>query len=258
MDKRIQTVIIDDNNEAILTLQGFLEMMPEIEITGTATNSAKAIKMIKELKPELVFLDVEMPVKTGFELLNEFEKAGQQRDFKVIFHTAYDKYTVQALRESAFDFILKPPSENELKEAIHRYIRQKHQMPELKVTRPGIAMYQMVALPSNTGLQFVPKDEIVYLEFQKAGLSLRSSWHVILNNRQSIKLRSGTKASDILDHLGADSFFPLSQAIIVNITYVNMVEYKTQECNLYPPFDNRPLKISRQRMAAFKEKFDMI
>ncbi|MFZ4548636.1 MAG: LytR/AlgR family response regulator transcription factor, partial [Bacteroidales bacterium] len=148
--KRIATVIVDDNKEAIFTLQGFLELMPEIEIIGTATHSAKAIKLIKELSPDLVFLDIEMPGKTGFELLNELDKTIPQRHFKVIFHTAYDKYTLQALRESAFDFILKPPRESELKEIIQRFSNQKSISPNSVVQRPNISFSQMAALPTNT------------------------------------------------------------------------------------------------------------
>jgi len=256
--RRIATVIIDDSKEAIFTLQGFLELMPDIEIIGTASNSAKAIKLITELSPDLVFLDIEMPGKTGFELLNELDKTMQQRHFKVIFHTAYDKYTLQALREAAFDFILKPPRESELKGVIQRFRNQSAFSSNSVIKRPNISSSQMAALPTNTGLQFIPKSEIVYVECQKTNMGLRSVWAATLNNQHSVKLRSNTKASDIINYLGEENFIPLSQSVIANITFVNLIEYKTQECYLFPPFDSKPIKISRQYMAALKEKFDVI
>jgi len=255
---RISTVIIDDDKEAIFTLQNYLELMPEVEIKGTATDYRKAIKLINEQAPDLVFLDIEMPGKTGFELLKEFEKPGSHRGFDVIFHTAYDKYTIQALREAAFDFLVKPPSENELREAIQRYLKQKSMLTDVKVKRPGLNLSQMVSLPTNTGLQFLPKADIVYVECQKTAFSLRSTWSVVLNNHQTIKLHPNSGAASIIDHLGADSFIPLNQSFIVNVSFVNMIEYKTHNCYLFPPFDVKPIKISRQYMVALRDRFDLI
>ena len=257
-NKRISTVIIDDDKEAIFELQSYLELMPQVEIKGIATDYRKAIKLINEQSPDLVFLDIEMPGKTGFELLKEFEKPGSHRNFDVIFHTAYDKYTIQALRESAFDFLLKPPRETELKEAIQRYLRQKSILTEVKAEHSGLRMNLMVSLPTNTGLQFLPKADIVYVECQKTALNLRSSWSVVLNNHQTIKLHPNSGAISIIKHLGAESFIPLSQSFIVNVSFVNMIEYKTHTCYLFPPFDVKPIKISRQYMVALRDRFDLI
>jgi two-component system, LytTR family, response regulator len=257
-NNRISTVIIDDDKEAIFTLQSFLELIPEVEIKGSATDYRKAIKLINEQTPDLVFLDIEMPGKTGFELLKEFEKPGAHRNFDVIFHTAHDKYTIQALRESAFDFLIKPPRENELKDAIQRYLKQKSLLKEVKVKRPTLAMNQMISLPTNTGLQFFPKTEIVYVECQKTAFNVRSTWSVMLHNKHTMKLHPNTNATSIINHLGADSFIPLSQSVIVNISFVNMIEYKTHNCYLFPPFDSKPHKISRQYLTALRDRFDLI
>jgi two-component system LytT family response regulator len=254
----IAVVIVDDDKSAIFALQSFLELMPEVEITGTATSYQKAIRLIKEQEPDLLFLDIEMPGKTGFELLNELEKEGSGRNFKVIFHTAYDKYTIDALREAAFDFLLKPPRENELREAIQRFLKQQSLPAENKERTSGLVLNQMVALPTNRGLQFLPKTDLVYVECQKSAFNLRSTWSVVLNNHQEIRLRPNSNATSIIHHLGSDHFIPLSQSVIVNIAYVSMVEYKTQRCFLYPPFDQKPFKISRQYLSALKDRFDVI
>ncbi len=257
-NNRISVVIIDDDKDAIFALQSYLELMPEIQIKGTATQYRKAINMIYEQNPDLVFLDVEMPGKNGFELLEEFEKQGLPRKFKVIFHTAYDKYTIQALRESAFDFLLKPPKEDELKVAIRRFREQKCKTPIIEKTQLPDRIKKMVALPTYTGLQFVPKADVVYFECQKANLGLRKTWTAILNNRQTIRLRQNTKAGAIIQYLGDDSFLQLSQSVIVSASFINAIEYKAQSCILFPPFDQKPFKISRQYMADLKERFDVI
>jgi two-component system LytT family response regulator len=255
---RLSVVIIDDNKEAIVALQGYLELMPEVEIRGTATHYLKGIKLIKEQVPDLVFLDIEMPGKTGFELLEEFENKGSSRGFGVIFHTAYDKYTIQALRESAFDFLLKPPKEDELKSAIKRFCEQKLKTPKAEQKPSDERTKKMVALPTNTGLQFIPKAEIVYFECQKTNLGLRSAWAAILNDQQIIQLRQNTKASAIIQYLGDENFIQLSQTVIVSASYINAIEYKTNLCILFPPFDQTPLKISRQFLTDLKERFDVI
>jgi two-component system LytT family response regulator len=254
----LSVVIVDDDKSAIFALQGFLELMPEVLICGTATSHQKAIKLIREKEPDLVFLDIEMPGKTGFELLRELNQDGVVHKFRVIFHTAYDKYTIAALREAAFDFLLKPPRENELREAIQRFLKQKSQPPVPAERIPGILPVQMVALPTNKGLQFLPKADLVFAECQKSTFNLRSVWTVILNNYQEIKLRPNSNAASIIQYLGPELFIPLSQSVIVNISYVSMIEYKTRHCVLYPPFDQKPLKISRQYLAALKDRFDVI
>jgi len=257
-NKPIQTVIIDDDKEAIFTLQSFLELMPEVDLKGTASTCSKAIKLIRDTSPELVFLDIEMPGKTGFELLQELSDLNLSGSFKVIFHTGYDKYTLRALREEAFDYLLKPPAEAELKEAIQRFLAHRDQLPGPAIGSRANSTNQMVALPTNKGLQFFPKSEIVYVECQRTAVGLRSSWWVVLNNRQVVKLRPNTNAGSILSHLGSDQFIPLSQSVLVNIAFISMVEYKTHSCFLYPPFDDKPRKISRQYMTALKERFDVI
>jgi len=257
-NKPISVVIVDDDTDAIFALQSYLELMPEIEIKGTATHHRKAISLIREHSPDLVFLDVEMPGKTGFELLEEFEKDGSPRNFSVIFHTAYDKYTIQALRESAFDFLLKPPKEEELKAAIQRFREQKVKSPVVETKPPLDRTKKMVAIPTNTGLQFVPKADIVYFECLKTGMGLRSSWTAILNNQQTIKLRHNTKAGAIISYLGDENFIQISQSVIVSNSFINMIEYKTYECFLFPPFDEKSFKISRQFMAELRERFDVI
>jgi two-component system LytT family response regulator len=254
----IRTIIIDDNAEAIETLNGFLELMPEIELLGTANNYQKALKIIKEKTPDLVFLDIELPGKSGFELLEQFDQEMGRRSFDVIFYTAYDQYTIKALRESAFDFILKPLKEDELKNAIERYKTQKKKSPTPNQSPISERIKQMIAVPTHTGLQFICRNDIVFAECHKAALNLRSAWQITLTDHQIIKLRQNTNAEVLQKHLGIDTFIQLSQSVLVNLHFVNSIEYKTHLCYLFPPFDTSPLKISRQFMAELKGRFDVI
>ncbi len=255
---QIKTVIVDDNPDAVFTLNGFLELMPEINIVGTANNYQKAIRIIKEKTPELIFLDIELPGKNGFELLEQLDQEMGQRSFDVIFYTSYDQYTIKALRESAFDYILKPLRVEELKNAIERYKVQKKKSPHAKQTTFSERVRQMIAVPTLTGLQFICRNDIVFAECCKAALNLRSVWQITLTDGQIIKLRQNTNAELLQKHLGVDTFIQLSQSVLVNLHFVNSIEYKTHLCFLFPPFDTMPLKISRQYMSEMKDRFDVI
>lgn len=258
LTKPIKTIIIDDDPEAVFTLTGFLELMPEIELAGTANNSLKAIKLAKEQSPDLIFLDIELPGKNGFELLQQLDEEKGRRNFEVIFYTAFDHYTVKALRESAFDYILKPLKEQELKDSIERFKQKKSQVEMPKQQTITERIRQMIAVPTHTGLQFVCRNDIVFAECRKATINLRSNWQITLTDNQIIKLRQNTNAEVLQKHLGADTFIQLSQSVLVNLHYVNSLEYKTHLCYLFPPFDAIPLKVSRQFMAELKGRFDVI
>ena len=100
-----KVIIIDDEKAAIETLRRDLEVQADLEIKGTAGNGAKGKKLIMDIHPDLLFLDIELPDIQGIRLLSEIREQVLW-DMKVVFYTAYDKYLLQALRESAFDFIL--------------------------------------------------------------------------------------------------------------------------------------------------------
>lgn len=107
VEDKYKVVIVDDERTAIDALRRELGAYQEFEIKGTASNGAKGKKMIMELRPDLLFLDVELPDVLGLNLLSEIRDEVLW-DMKVVFYTSYDKYLLQALRESAFDFLLKP------------------------------------------------------------------------------------------------------------------------------------------------------
>lgn len=119
-EDKYKVVIVDDERTAIDALRRELGAYQEFEIKGTANNGAKGKKMIMELRPDLLFLDVELPDVLGLNLLSEMRDEVLW-DMKVVFYTSYDKYLLQALRESAFDFLLKPFETGDLRVVIERY-----------------------------------------------------------------------------------------------------------------------------------------
>ena len=115
----IKVILVDDEILAINRLKVLLNHFSEVEIIGEISNSTKACDIILENEPDIIFLDVEMPNKTGLEVAEELQK--NLVFSKIIFVTSYDHYAVDAIKKNAFDYILKPVSIKSLKEAIERY-----------------------------------------------------------------------------------------------------------------------------------------
>jgi two-component system, LytTR family, response regulator len=203
---------------------------------------------------DLAFLDVEMPCKNGFELLNEVRKKGST--FSVIFYTAYDKYMIQALRESAFDYILKPVKEDELKQAIERYKEQRASQAnstDSPLFLGSAGLPEIIALPTSLGLRFIDKNRILLFR----SISETSSWEALLTDLKTVKLGTNTKAEKIMQLLTKERFVQISQSCIINLMYLNLVEFKTRDCLLVPPFDNMRLTVSRNHLSRLKEMYEV-
>jgi two-component system, LytTR family, response regulator len=256
--EKIKVAIVDDNKEFIENLMDHLLSHPEIEVSGYASQYKQARELLTNSELDLVFLDIEMPCKNGFELLNEVRKKGCT--FSVIFYTAYDKYMIQALRESAFDYIIKPVDPNELKGVIERFQKQKAE----HTPATPLPLYQgisgtpeILALPSNLGLRFVDKNRILLFRCISDGLFGKSSWEALLVDSSTIKLGSNTSADRIIQFLNKDRFIQINQSCIINLNYLNMVEFKTRSCLLMPPYDLLKLTVSRNHLAKLRELYEV-
>src|SRR5205809_1656623 len=120
----IKAIIIDDEVHCIDTLSILLhDYCPEVEVMENCMSAKKGLEAIERLQPELVFLDIEMPIMNGFELLEQFKEI----PFSVIFTTSYDQYAIKAIRFSALDYLLKPIDPKELVSAVHKV--QLHKNP---------------------------------------------------------------------------------------------------------------------------------
>src|SRR5664279_4003791 len=117
----VKALIIDDEEVAANVLSLMIgRHLPEITTIQSVTNPAGALRLLSEFKPDIVFLDIEMPYQNGFELL----KSLPEISFDIVFTTAYDKYAIQAIKFSALDYLLKPIDADELKETYNRFIQK--------------------------------------------------------------------------------------------------------------------------------------
>ena len=252
-EEKYKVVIVDDERTAIDALRRELEPYREFEVKGIAGNGAKGKKMIMELHPDLLFLDVELPDTLGLNLLSEIRE-DILWDMKVVFYTSYDKYLLQALRESAFDFLLKPFEAEDLKVIMDRYRKAMTSaalplLPSFASSISALMPQQgMFMISTVTGFKLLRLEEIGFFEYLKD----KRQWQVVLFNQTCLNLKRNTKAEDIISY--SQAFVQISQSAIVNVNYLAMIDGKC--CQLYPPFhDKNDLIISRSYLKELQERF---
>jgi two-component system LytT family response regulator len=167
--KRIKTILVDDEARALTSLEKLLSVhCPVIEVMGSCRDADEAIEMIRQVQPDLVFLDISMPGKDGFELLQDLHGI----PFEIIFVTAYNQYMLQAFQFSAVDYILKPVDYRLLVSAVDRAVQrieQKSGIQHIETLLYNIRLKdnlrkRKLCIPSLKGFQVIESKDIIYCE----------------------------------------------------------------------------------------------
>ena len=163
----IKAIAIDDELHCLETLSIMLsEWCPQVQLIDQCRSAKQGLEAIEKIKPDLVFLDIEMPVMNGFELLEQFKEI----PFAIIFTTSYDQYAIKAIRFSALDYLLKPIDPSELKHAIKKVEEQRHfplaeqfQMLLRQINGKNTG-FNKIAVPTAEGFELIPSGDVLYLE----------------------------------------------------------------------------------------------
>jgi two-component system, LytTR family, response regulator len=249
----LRAVIIDDETNARQALSNLLRLLcPNVTICGEAKNADLGIELIKAERPNLVFLDIQMPGKTGFDLLASFEKA----DFGVIFTTAYQEYAIKAFRFSAIDYLLKPIDPDELQQAVAKYTAQAATVSPQQLTilqqqlenpmRAGLSQRtrnanQRIALPTAEGLHFVQMTDIIQCE----SLGSYTKFHLV-SGKPIVVSRLLKEYEEILDNY---YFFRVHQSHVVNLEHIK--RYVKGDGGQVWMSDNSEIEVSRRRKEEF-------
>ena len=212
----LKAILIDDEENSLNALQEkIIRHCPEIEIIATCTQPVKAIDAINNMKPDVIFLDIEMPGMNGFTLLQKLHF----KNFELIFVTAYDHYAVKAIRYSALDYLVKPVEPEDLKFAVRRAVDKRNtvvskQQFELLMENinPATKSFKRLAVPSYDGLHFIKIADIIYLEAHV------NYTHLHLTNKQKYVVSRTIK--DFEELLPADTFLRIHNSYIINKDYV--------------------------------------
>ncbi|MEY8722108.1 LytTR family DNA-binding domain-containing protein [Bacteroides stercorirosoris] len=228
---RYKVAIVDDDELSLDNLAFGLQKFEDFHVEGTARNGASGKKLIAKVHPDLLFLDVELPDMRGMDLLDSIRES-LTWDMKVVFYTAYDKYMVSAIRQSAFDYLLKPFEEEELELIISRFMKR------IELERKAVSFPSALVNTSQTFMVFTPTNDMRALRPAEIGYfrycSERKQWEVVLSGQAPLPLKKSTTAEQIVKY--APCFVQIHQSFIINIDYLMII--KDSKCVLYPPFEN--------------------
>lgn len=248
--KGLIVFIVDDNAAALECLAADLRQFGQVSDVYTYSNYVEATLPMLEVHPDVLFLDVEVPGKSGLEFLQSVRQH-INFSFKVVFYSAYSDYMLDAIRQSAFDFLLKPYKQSELRTVVERLAEAKtsreHIQPAANLNEP-----RKLAIQTVSELLFITTQQILLFNYN----SLQRSWQLMLTDCTTYTLKRGTSASDLLEL--SPSLVRISNTCIINLTYLSAVENNTQRCRLAPPFEHLEIIASRRYFSKLKEQFEML
>lgn len=243
----IRAIIVDDEPYCCEALEVLIDRYcPQVKVVSVCHSGHAALPAIREQKPSLLFLDIEMPQMNGFALLQKFPNP----DFKLIFTTSYDQYAIKAIRFSALDYLLKPIDRQELQNAVKKVIDQSNhpltQQLEIllqKIHTPS-SQIKKVALPTMEGLEMVTVDSIISCESD-------SNYTIIfLKNKQ--KLIVSRTLKDIEETLEDYSFARIHHSYLVNVNEIN--KYVKGEGGYVVMSDGSTVDVSRSKKELLLKK----
>lgn len=213
----ITCVIVDDEKLARDLLQEYLQQIPNIQIVGEASKGKDAVELIDKVKPDLVFLDVQMPGMTGFDVLEEIN-----HDPFVIFCTAYDQYALKAFEKNAVDYVLKPLDQERFRVAVERAIGRmkvdENSVGELlrNLKTENKTQYDShIFVQKSEKLLNLPVEEIVYLE--------ASGDYTILTTKND-QFVSSSGIGKLEEILNPETFIRVHRSTIININNLKEIE----------------------------------
>ncbi len=239
-------IIIDDEKHCIKTLSSLLKTnFPEVNILTTCLDSTKAYDLIQQYKPDFIFLDIEMPLLNGFDLLSKFEHLF----FDVVFTTAYDSYAIKAIKYSALDYLLKPISKEDLAAAIEKIRTKQSSISKAQVQMATAVRNKQlpdtIALPTTDGLSFASVNDIIYCTADG------SYTRMYMTDKSEILLSK--TLGDVDELLSEYNFFRIHHSTLINLKQVK--KYIRGEGGEVIMSNGQSLQVARTRKADFLNVF---
>ncbi|HQF41501.1 MAG TPA: response regulator [Ignavibacteriaceae bacterium] len=239
----MKALVIDDERLARTELIRLLEPFKEIEVIGEAVNSDDAHNKISELNPDVIFLDIQMPGKNGFELLEELDTVP-----KVIFTTAYDEYALKAFEFNALDYLLKPIEPSRLEESIKKLIEGKRKEKSHTEAHEILTSDDQVFVRDGDKCWFVKLEKVRLLESEGNYVRL------FFDDNKPLILRTLNYLDERLD---SKSFFRASRKHIINLKWVESIEPWLNGGLLAKLKGGHKIEVSRRQAVKFKEMLSL-
>ena len=248
----IKAIIIEDEQPARSIINNYLEDINEVEVIGEFADGFSGVKAINELKPDLVFLDIQMPRLTGFEVLELIEHKPA-----VIFTTAYDQYALKAFEVNASDYLLKPFTRERFVKAVENVIavlKKDFSQPSNKLEKLSQSLdtadgkIQRIAIRDGYKIQVLPAEAIVYIEAQGDYVSIHSATDSFLKEKTMKYYET---------HLDNSVFVRIHRSHIVNVNMIDRLEYYDKESYIAILKNKLKLKVSTNGYKLLKQRLNL-
>jgi two-component system LytT family response regulator len=243
-NKNLKAVIIEDEAESLQLLENLLENSKLAEVIGSSTDASEALDLIVTLKPDILFLDIKMPGKSGFEILDDLQKMKSVKPF-IVFTTAYDEFAIKAFEYAAFDYLLKPIDPYRLASTILRCADNlksgKNQPADIL-----LGTYRKLQFRNTSGIAFIDPSEIVCV---KAGGNY-SVFNLASNKTETVTMLLGK----VEEQLPSDTFFRAGRSDIINLDYLKKINTKQLQCILVKNGFEFKCDISRERIGELLDR----
>lgn len=249
MVNKIKAIIVDDEVKGREVLKSLLQnLFSEIELVGEAENVENAFELVNKVKPELVFLDIQMPRVSGFSLLKKFEEI----PFEVIFVTSYDEYAINAIKFNALDYLLKPVEVKELKEAVNKAKktigakqRSNAQMVNLLLSLNTKPSDKKVAVHVGEKVEMLNATDIAYIEADGSYCTIFA--------KDKEKYTTAKFLKDFEDYFGEESdFVRIHKSCLINVAYIK--NYSKGEPCFIEMTDGNTFEVARRKKQEVLEK----
>ncbi len=248
----IKALIIEDEQKSREMLAMLVQQnCPNLQLLGSAKNVHEGVEMINSLKPDLIFLDIQMPDGTGFDLLEQV----QDKKFEIIFTTATDKHALKAIKYSACDYLLKPLDIDELKQAVDKVSNKQNVAPTMENLQFLIQhlkkaddTYQKITLPTGNAYEIVNIKDIIRCEADA------SYTHFHLVGGKKLMVSASLKHYE--DLLPENEFIRVHHQHLINMNHVT--RYLKQDGGYAVMSDGTQIEISRRKKDAFMERLNKV
>lgn len=243
----LKAVLIDDELNSIDVLKILIaQYCPNVNVIGTAQDASSGSKLINHCEPDLVFLDIEMPSASGFDMLDRISK----KNFQTIFITAYDHYALRAIKYYTLDYLLKPVDIDELVSAVHKAeekMRHEYTYSALDIVKKYInrETTSKIAIPTANGLQFVGIADIVRCEADGNYTRMH-----VLGNQNYLITRT---LKDYEELLASHNFIRIHHAHLINLAHIE--KYVKGEGGYVIMTDGSVVDISKRKKQEFLGRF---
>jgi len=247
MERRIiKCLIVDDEPKARDLLENFIADIPDINIIGKAEGVDEAIELLNKNNPDLVFLDIQMPNKDGFEFMRELKVINA--NCKVIFVTAHDEYAIKAIKSSAFDYLLKPINPEEIKQSISRFREQKIEMSfdeKVDVLLSKIDNNRRIRCKTKNGQIWIDPNEIFFC------IADGNYCKIFFSGGRSefLSINLGTLTAS----LPSDIFFRIDRSILINLKCLVKFDRRKRLCSLVMNGESKEFKITASRLKTLEK-----